>query len=61
MTVWTVLEIAAWILSAVIAIWLITDIVRVSRKHGEELLTTSVDEDIDESPEPGIGERKGAR
>lgn len=61
MTVWTVLEIAAWILSAVIAIWLITDVVRVSRKHGEELLTTPVDEDIDESPEPGIEERKGAR
>lgn len=50
MTVWTFLEWLAWALCAVIALWMIADMVRVSRRYSEEFLTTPV-EGIDESLE----------
>jgi uncharacterized membrane protein SpoIIM required for sporulation len=37
------LELAAWILSAVIAGWLILDMVRVGRRHGEDQLIGAAD------------------
>lgn len=49
MTVWTLLEWLAWALCAGIALWMITDMVRVSRKYDEEYLTTGV-EGLDEPP-----------
>lgn len=33
-----VLELCAWILSAVIAVWLILDMTRVSRRYDEDML-----------------------
>jgi hypothetical protein len=50
MTVWTLLEWLAWALSAGIALWIIADMVRVSREYDEEYLTTGV-EGFDESPD----------
>ncbi len=50
MTVWNFLEWLAWTLCAIIALWMIVDVVRVSRNYDEEFLTTAV-EGIDESPE----------
>lgn len=47
MSVWQMLEWAAWIISAIIAIWLIADVIRVSREYDEEFLTSSV-ESLDE-------------
>lgn len=41
------IELAAWVLSAVIAIWLVLDVVRTGRKYDEEFLTSTV-EDLDE-------------
>lgn len=38
MSVAGILELLAWVLSAVIAGWLVLDMLRVSRKHSEEVL-----------------------
>ncbi len=38
MTVAGMLELLAWLLSAVIACWLLADMVGVSRRYGERLL-----------------------
>lgn len=38
MTVAGVLELLAWVLSAVIAGWLVVDMIAVSRRHGEDVL-----------------------
>ncbi len=58
MTIWDAFEWGAWIISAVIAIWMIADLVRVSREYDEEFLTTAV-EMIDEAPELNVeGERR---
>ena len=38
-----VLEWAAWIISAGLGIWMVTDAIRVSRQYDEEFLTTSVE------------------
>ena len=40
--------VVAWALCAGIALWMITDMVRVSREYDEEFLTTGV-EGLDES------------
>jgi hypothetical protein len=37
------LELVAWILSAVIAGWLVFDVVRVARTHDERLLINAVE------------------
>jgi len=50
----TLLELGAWALSAVIAVWLVTDVVRTGRRYSEDFLTSTV-EDLDELP----GERGG--
>lgn len=49
MSVWNVIEIAAWGMSAIIAIWLIADAIRVSRDYDEDFLTTVIE--IEESSE----------
>ena len=49
MSVWGAIELAAWVLSAVIALWMIADVIRVSREYDEEFLTTAVE--IDDSLE----------
>ena len=38
-----ILEWAAWIISAGLAIWMVQDAVRVSRQYDEDYLTTSVE------------------
>lgn len=47
MTIVGAIELAAWILSAVIAGWLVLDTVRVGRNHDERLLINAA--------EPGAG------
>jgi hypothetical protein len=59
MSVWDVIEIAAWVLSAIIAIWLIADAIRVSREYDEDFLTTVIE--IEELPEDGEIDEEGAR
>lgn len=39
-----VAEIVAWAISGIIAAWMLTDLVRVSRSHDEEFLTASAEE-----------------
>ncbi len=60
MTVWDVFEWAAWIISAVIAVWMIADLVRVSREYDEEFLTTAV-EMIDDAPDLRVEEEGRAK
>ncbi len=60
MTIWDAFEWGAWIISAVIAVWMIADLVRVSREYDEEFLTTAV-EMIDEAPEPRVEEEGRAK
>ena len=45
MSVWGALEIAAWVLSAGIALWMVADLVRVGREYDEDFLTTAVEID----------------
>jgi hypothetical protein len=44
-SVWGALEIAAWVLSAGIALWMVADLVRVGREYDEDFLTTAVEID----------------
>ena len=39
----TILEIAAWVISAGLGAWMLFDAVTVSRRYDEEFLTTSVE------------------
>jgi hypothetical protein len=56
-SVWGALEVAAWVLSAGIALWMVVDLVRVGREYDEDFLTTAVE--IDHAPledeEGGVG------
>ena len=56
MSVWDVIELAAWVLSAAIALWMIADVVRVSREYDEEFLTTAVeiDDPLELADEEGV-------
>lgn len=52
MTIAGVLNLLAWVLSALIAAWLIFDMLRVSRQHDERQLTTVAEIDLPlEAPE----------
>jgi hypothetical protein len=57
MTVWNLLEWAAWLLSALVAAWLLYDAVTTSRRYSEEFLTHTV-EDLGDFDDPGA---EGAR
>lgn len=46
MTIAGALNLIAWVLSAVIAAWLLFDMVRVSRQHDERQLTTVAEIDM---------------
>ncbi len=45
MSVWDALEVAAWVLSAGIALWMVVDLIRVGREYDEDFLTTAVEID----------------
>lgn len=47
---------AAWVLSAVIAVWMVADVIRVSREYDEEFLTTAVeiDDSLELTDEEGV-------
>ncbi|MGI8723504.1 MAG: hypothetical protein ACR2JG_14935 [Geodermatophilaceae bacterium] len=50
----------AWIISALLGVWMVQDAVKVAREHDEEFLTTSV-EGIDELlAAPGVAQRPAA-
>jgi hypothetical protein len=48
-----ILEWAAWVISAVLAAWMLFDTIKVGREHDEEFLTTSV-EGTDELFDPNV-------
>lgn len=50
MTIWSMLEIAAWVLSALVAAWLLTDAFRTGRRFDEEFLVHTM-EDLGEDAE----------
>lgn len=56
----TILEWAAWVISAGLAAWMLFDAIQVSRTHDEEFLTTSV-EGTDDLFEPSELVDGGAR
>ena len=41
MDIWTILEFAAWALSAVFAVLIVTDWIRTDASYSEEVLTSS--------------------
>jgi hypothetical protein len=55
-----ILEIAAWVISAALAAWMLLDAFRVSRDYDEEFLTTSV-EGTDELFDPSLLAEGGNR
>jgi hypothetical protein len=57
MTVAGGLELVAWILSAVIAGWLVLDMTRVGRNHDERLLINAVEPIDGAVPAPAAGTR----
>lgn len=44
MTIWNLLEYAAWALSLVIAAWLVYDATMTSRRYSEEFLTHTIED-----------------
>jgi hypothetical protein len=56
----TILEYAAWIISASLGAWMLFDAIKVSRQYDEEFLTTSV-EGTDDLFEPNEAATGGAR
>lgn len=46
-------EYLAWIVSTVLAIWMVWDAIKVGREHDEEFLTTSVEGNDDLIAAPG--------
>jgi hypothetical protein len=47
MDFWTLLEYAAWMLSAVFAIYMVADLVRVDSSYSNDLLTSSREGDFE--------------
>ena len=47
MDIWNILEYAAWALSALFAILMITDLIRVDRTYDDDLLTSSREGEIE--------------
>ncbi len=49
---------AAWVLSAGIALWMIADVIRVSREYDEEFLTSAIeiDDSLELANEEGVRE-----
>ena len=41
MNLWTMLEYAAWIVSALLALWMLVDAARTGRQYDEDLLLSS--------------------
>jgi len=41
MTTWDMLANAAWLISALIAIWMVVDLLNVGKEYPEEFLTSS--------------------
>jgi hypothetical protein len=58
MSVWGAIELAAWVLSAGIAVWMIADVIRVSREYDEEFLTSAIeiDDSLELANEEGVRE-----
>ena len=59
---WTILEYAAWAVSAVILLWMLADAVRVNREFDEDTLMSSkegVDELLEHGEVPEAGKRAG--
>ncbi len=56
MSVWGAIELAAWVLSAGIALWMIADVIRVSREYDEEFLTSAIeiDDSLELATEEGV-------
>jgi hypothetical protein len=48
-------ELVAWVLSAVIAVWMLVDMVRVSRQHDESTLINAPDP-LEGPPAPAVGD-----
>ncbi len=51
MDFWNILEYAAWALSAIIFVWLLTDAAKVSREYNEALLTSSREGELEQASE----------
>ncbi len=51
MDLWTILEYAAWILSAVFAIYMVVDLFRVDSTYSNDLLTSSREGDFEAAQE----------
>jgi len=55
-----VVELVAWVLSAIIAGWLLLDMVRVGRRHDEATLVNAPDP-LEAPPGPAAGDDAGVR
>jgi hypothetical protein len=54
MDIWTVLEYAAWALSAVFAVLMVSDMVRIDTTYDNDLLTSSREGEIEAAAERHI-------
>ena len=50
MTMFELLEYAAWLLSALLGIWMLVDMIRTDRSYSEDLLTSSKEGEIEDAP-----------
>jgi hypothetical protein len=53
MDIWTLLEFAAWALSAVFAALIVTDWIRTDTTYGEDVLTSSREGELEAMTEEG--------
>lgn len=57
MDVWTILEVAAWALSALFAALIVIDWIRTDTSYSEEVLTSSREGELEAMTEANSGER----
>jgi len=41
MDIWTILSYAAWVISALVLLWMVVDLIRVNREFDEDILISS--------------------
>ncbi len=61
MTDFTMVEYAAWGLSAIFGLWMLIDMITTDRTYSEELLTSSREGEIDDAPGGQVSRRQDQR
>lgn len=61
MTIFEFFEYAAWVLSALLGLWMLIDMIRTDRSYTEELLISSKEGEIEDAPTSVAPEQRERR